>query len=100
MEQLSQFFDWIKNFFSSTPGMIIGGIVGVIAILVIWVHFYDKWRWNTKGNTRANEKFSQDDDVARALALGYIQLVNSFCAWNDPTGSQLSKEGLKQLRNT
>ncbi len=100
MEQVGRIIEQLANFFSSPTGMVVAGVVGLIAIAWAWVRYRDRWRWRTKGNTWASDEYSQDDDTARALAIGYIQLANSGCFWNDPTGSRLKDReiGLRNLR--
>lgn len=101
MEQLDRLIEQVVNFLSSPAGLIVGGVAAVIAIGWAWLRFRRVWRWRTKGNTWASDEFSQDDETARALAIGYLQLVNSGCSWNDPTGRRLQEReiGLKNLRD-
>lgn len=70
--------------------------LGILAIIVLYILL----KLAAKFSKLAHHKgFPTEGREANLLALGFQQLTNSMCYWNDPTGSLLGEKALATLRD-
>ncbi|MCI7670949.1 DUF1266 domain-containing protein [Schaalia hyovaginalis] len=92
MEALTSMLGW---FFAPENRLIMWIVLGLLGLVVVYFLLTFFARFSKLAHNKA---FTTEGREANLLALGFQQITNSLCYWNDPTASLLSSKACAELR--